>query len=151
MEITTMGTRADFYINDDKSMEWVGSIYKDGSPINIPVEILIQTNPVMFEELTVEFLESRDSVIKKDGDAWPWPWADSRMTDYSYIFTMDRVLAYSMAAKHLFTPLKIVQGEDLNSASYLPLHVSFPIMLKQAVKSTEELLNQYGYQPTQAI
>ena len=146
-----MGTRADFYIDRNNKIEWIGSLYKDGHPWNIPTDILIQINPVMFEELTMDFLESKDSAIRKNGDAWPWPWSDSRMTDYSYIFTMNKVFAYSPGIRSLFDPLQVVQGEDLDYASFPYNVVHFPTMLKQAVKSTEELLNQYGYQPTEAI
>lgn len=145
-----MGTRADFYVEKDKRLQWIGSLYKDGHPWNIPTDILIQINPIMFEELTLDFLRSKDSAIREDGDMWPWPWADSRMSDYSYIFMMNKVMAYSPDATHLFDPLKIVQGEDLYYAA-MPFSINFPIMLKQAKDMTEELLNQYGLQPTEAI
>jgi len=146
-----MGTRADFYIDRNNKIEWIGSLYKDGHPWNIPTDILIQINPVMFEELTIDFLESQNSSIRKNGDAWPWPWEDSLMTDYSYIFKMNKVFAYSPEIKCLFDPLQIVQGEDLEWASFQYSFVHFPTMLKRAVISTEELLNQYGYQFTEVI
>jgi len=146
-----MGTRADFYIIKHEKLEWIGSLYRDGHPWNIPTDILIQVNPVMFEELTVEFLQTKDSAIASEGDKWPWPWADSRMTDYSYIFRIyEKVVVYSPNEKCLFDPLKIVQGEDL-STTRLVFRIEFPIMLKQAIDMTEELLNQYGLQPAEAI
>ncbi len=146
-----MGTRADFYVIKHEKLEWIGSLYRDGHPWNIPTDILIQVNPVMFEELTVEFLQTKDSAIKSEGDKWPWPWADSRMTDYSYIFGIyDKVVAYSPGVKHLFDPLKIVQGEDLIAAKF-PFRVKFPTMLKPAIDITEELIDHYGLQPAEAI
>jgi hypothetical protein len=146
-----MGTRADFYVIKYDEMEWIGSIFKDGSPEKIPLDILIQVNPVMFEEKVVEFLETVLSVTASNHDKWPWPWADSRMTDYSYIFGLyPQVIAYSPEAKHYFDVLKVVQGEDLETAK-LPLPVKFPIMLKAAKKHTEELLDDYGFQPTQSV
>ena len=145
-----MGTRADFYMErDDKRLMWIGSLYKDGHPWNIPTDILIQVNPVMYEELVLDFLRSKDSAIRCDGDLWAWPWADSRMTDYSYIFMMDRVMAYSPEAKHLFDPVKVIQGET--PLSLMPFSINFPIMLKASFDMTEELLNQYGLQPTEAV
>jgi len=142
-----MGTRADFYLErDDKRLMWIGSLYKDGHPVNIPIEILIQVNPVLFEELTVTYLELKDSAIRQNGDKWPWPWADSRMSDYSYIFMMNRVMAYSPDIKRLYDPIKILQGEDLNYAA-LPFDIKFPIMLKQSLDMTEELLDKYSLQP----
>jgi len=142
-----MGTRADFYLEqDDKRLMWIGSLYKDGHPWNIPIEILIQVNPVMFEELVTDFLKTKDSALRQEGDHWPWPWADSRMTDYSYIFMMNKVMAYSPDAKRLYDPVKIVQGEDIDYAT-LPFNVHFPLMLKQSLDMTEELLNRFGLQP----
>lgn len=146
-----MGTRADFYVVKYEKLEWIGSLYKDGHPWNIPTDILIQINPVMFEELTVEFLQTKDSAIASRGDKWPWLWADSRLTDYSYIFGLyEKVVAYSPDAKHLFDPLKIVQGEGLKTTRLL-FRIKFPTMLKPAIDMTEELLNQYGLQPAEAI
>jgi hypothetical protein len=146
-----MGTRADFYIiREDKKMDWVGSLFKDGQPWNIPTDILIQINPVMFEELTVEFLQTKDSVLK--GAKWPWPWPDSLMTDYSYIFGLhqwERPVAYSASKKRLFDPLKIVQGKDLISAYILGTPV-FPTMSYRVRNSAEEIA-KYGLQPTEVI
>ncbi len=148
-----MGTRADFYIDRDEKLEWIGSIYKDGAPCNIPTDILIQVNPVMFEELTVEFLESQDSVIRKNGDAWPWPWEDSRMTDYSYIFMNDKVYAFapqSIDDHLLFDPLKVVQGESAND-SKVAFACQFPRMIKQSLIIPEEISEHYGFKSTQTV
>ena len=123
-----MGTRADFYIGSDKP-KWIGSIFRDGQPWNIPLEILIQTNKTMYEELVVEFIESQDGVLKTNGNAWPWPWENSKLTDYSYTLSksMNLVLAYSMIGKHTFNPLKIAQGDDLSSARIYK-QIKFPMM-----------------------
>lgn len=149
-----MGTRADFYVEKYDRLLWVGSLYKNGDPTNIPSEILIQVNSAMYEELVVEFLETKESSIRSNGDKWPWPWACSKMTDYAYIFKkgMDKVIAYSMDnAGEIFDPLKIKQGEDI-STSYIPFVVSFPLMNKKAkVITTEEMLNINGYQPSKAV
>jgi len=150
-----MGTRADFYIiRDDNKTDWIGSLYKDGHPVNIPTDILIQISPVMFEELTVEFLQKVDSKIALKGERWPWPWADSRITDYSYIFGLhqyERVIAYSPSTG-FFDPLQIVQGKDLTSAHILGVP-NFPIMSKSKylINMTEEMIAKYGLQPTEAI
>lgn len=147
-----MGTRADFYVEKYDRLMWVGSLYRDGDPTKIPTEILIQVNAATYEEAVVEFLESKDSAIRSNGDKWPWPWADSRMTDYSYLFKRDmgKVLAYSPGETHLFDPLKIVQGEDMITA-FIPFVIKFPLMYKQAKRTTEELLNKYGFQPAKAV
>ena len=125
-----MGTRADFYIGIRKP-KWIGSIFKDGHPWNIPCKILVQNNPVMYEEYVIDFLKMRDpqSAIASEGHPWQWPWEDSRMTDYSYFLAQQigAVYAYSMTEKMAFYPLKIMQGEDLNAARVL-IGINFPNM-----------------------
>ena len=146
-----MGSRADFYIGI-KEPKWIGSINQDGHPWHIPCKLLVQISSTMYEEITVEFLMARAGYIESHGDEWPWPWEDSRMTDYSYIFKrdMDRVIAYSMTDRELFDPLKIKQGEDMFEAS-IPFIIKFPLMYKQAKRTTEELLGKYGHQPAKAV
>lgn len=123
-----MGTRADFYIGEDKP-KWIGSIFKDGHPWNIPAEILIQTNETMFEELVIDFINKNNGVINQYGRNWPWPWESSELTDYSYILSdsLNKVVAFTMESKQVFDPLKIVQGEDLQSAK-ITKTIIFPMM-----------------------
>jgi len=145
-----MGTRADFYIvRENNKMDWIGSLFRDGHPWNIPTDILIQISPVMFEELVVKFLQTIDSRLK--GDRWPWPWANSLLTDYSYIFgfySWERPVAYS-PRDGLFDPLQIVQGKDLKTAS-IPGTPVFPTMSKRLL-NIEEILEQHGLQPAEVI
>lgn len=123
-----MGTRADFYIGMNEP-KWIGSISRDGSPWNIPCEILIQNNVTMYEELVVDFLTKNNGIIESIGDTWPWPWEDSKLTDYSYFFEKNNnhVYAYSMVKKVVFYPLRIVQGEDLKIA-HVDISINFPRM-----------------------
>jgi len=124
-----MGTRADFYIGI-RDPKWIGSISKDGFPWNIPCKILIQNNSVIYEELIVNYLAMKDGIIPSVGHTWPWPWEDSQLTDYSYYFANQsgEVYAYSMEAKIMFSPLKIMQGEDLYRAQALMSLPNFPKM-----------------------
>jgi hypothetical protein len=110
-------TRGDFYIGQGPESNWIGSITHDAFPQNIPLDILICINPTLYEELVVEFIEKMNGIIKTNGQGWPWPWHDSKLTDYSYIFepTVDKVLA-SHLGEDLFDPIAIVQGEDMNNA-----------------------------------
>jgi hypothetical protein len=125
-----MGTRADFYIGV-RNPRWIGSLSKDGFPWDIPCRLLIQTNKVGYEESVCEYLKIKNGVIPSEGDKWPWPWPDSRLSDYSYFFslTYGKVFAYSMVDSIVFDPLKIVQGEDLHTAriSIIP---TFPQMME---------------------
>ena len=123
-----MGTRADFYIGIRKP-KWVGSIYRDGQPWNIPCKILIQNNAIMYEESVIDFLKSKKAIITSMGHPWGWPWEDSQMTDYSYFFARQshNVYAYSMQEKMMFYPLQVMQGEDLNTAKVNTM-ANFPKM-----------------------
>jgi hypothetical protein len=78
-----MGTRADFYIRKDKDMEWLGSIGFDGYEIDDAVAE--STTEEGFRNEVKKMLDGRDdSTLPSDG--WPWPWEDSRTTDFAYIF-----------------------------------------------------------------
>jgi hypothetical protein len=83
----------------------------------------------MFEETVCEYLKMKQGVIPSEGDSWPWPWEDSQLSDYSYFFSRayGKVLGYSMRDKMMFDPLKIMQGEDLNSAR-VDITPTFPKM-----------------------
>ena len=124
-----MGTRADFYIGL-REPKCVGSLSQDGHPWNIPCKILIQVNKTMYEETIIEYLKiTPGGMIGRKRNDWPWPWPDSQMTDYSYFLslTYGKVYAYTMQDKIMFDPLKIMQGEDLNSAR-VDITPTFPIM-----------------------
>jgi len=120
-----MGTRADFYIGV-RDPKYIGSLSQDGHPWNIACKILVQVNNTMFEETVIEFLEMKPTgTVEK----WLWPWEDSQLTDYSYFFSLayGKVFAYSMRDKIMFEPLKVMQGDDLNSA-ILMIKPTFPKM-----------------------
>jgi len=127
-----MRTKADFYVENDKNeLSWVGSLYDNGEPWNIPAEILIQVNPVMFEELTLDHLRKNKSAIAWE-DRWPWEWPTSESTDYTYILCADgNLIAYSSEEKTAFDPLMIAQGEDMHNARNFKI-VVFPKMRKNA-------------------
>ena len=120
-----MGTRADFYIGV-RDPKWIGSLSLDGHPWNIACKVLIQVNKTMFEETVIDFLETKPG---GNVEKWLWPWEDSQLTDYSYFFShaYGKVYAYSAKDKIMFDPLKIMQGEDLNSAR-VEIDVTFPKM-----------------------
>lgn len=139
-------TRGDFYIGTGSSARWIGSITHDAFPDKIPSDILIQVNAIMFEETVIEFLEKDriNAIIPSDRDGWPWPWDDSQLTDYTYMFDFDnsRVIA-SHFGGDFFDPLKIRQGEDLNAAEYSLDPPKFPIMKME--------INKDGSYTTQII
>lgn len=91
-----MGTRADFYTTDGRCLEWRGSIAWSGYPSGIAKHgegILTAKSEGAFLLALAKFLEKTDHARKPD-DGWPWPWDDSRTSDYAYVFNGDHVDAY---------------------------------------------------------
>lgn len=84
-----MGTRADFYVGRGLDAEWLGSIAWDGYPGGIDDQILHVEDEGAYRRLVKQFLQDRDS---GDGTfpemGWPWPWENSKTTDYAYAFDM---------------------------------------------------------------
>ena len=79
-----MGTRADFYIGIGPDAQWLGSIAWDGQPSSFR-HILASKNEAMYESRVKRMFAGRDdSTLPHQG--WPWPWNDSRTTDYAYAF-----------------------------------------------------------------
>lgn len=143
-----MGTKADFYVGMGEKSEWIGSLLRDGNVWNIPIDIFIQVNQTMFEEMALEFLYEHDGIT----DKWPHPWADSRMSDYAYIFYPEHEKVYmSLAGEILVDPVKILQGQSMIEANVFLGEPKFPLMLPAALDTTEELLKQYGLPSTASI
>ena len=136
-----MSTNADFYILDEDSIKWLGSLYRGGDPENIPTDILIQVSRVMFEEMLFDHLESNDGVT----DEWPWMWSDSRATDYSYFYhTEQGKILMSVSGSRLVDPIKILQGMDMIGADVGIGLIKFPVILPSSLNKTEELIKLYG-------
>ena len=78
-----MGTRADFYVGRGPQAEWLGSIAYDGDPGGLDVLLsLAGTEEQWRAAVRTEILGRDDGTLPEQG--WPWPWKDSRTTDYAY-------------------------------------------------------------------
>ena len=97
-----MGTRADFYIGRGENAEWLGSIAWDGYPEGIDIDVLRSTSPVTFKANLERFFSTRDDVTLPER-GWPWPWEDSRTTDYAYALDDGKVWA-SCFGREWFDP-----------------------------------------------
>lgn len=97
-----MGTRADFYLGrDPATMTYLGSIAWDGYPRGIMVNprrpdgprVLLATTEGEYLAAVGALLAQCDDASIPSRDGWPWPWDDSKTTDYAYAFDGDRVYA----------------------------------------------------------
>lgn len=78
-----MGARADFYVGRGTEAEWLGSIGSDGYPSDISPRVLAAVTEPEYRAAVQEFLDAcGEATFPKDG--WPWPWNDSRGSDYAY-------------------------------------------------------------------
>lgn len=107
-----MGTRADFYIKSTEETKpiWLGSIAWDGNVTGIDTAVLEATNPIEFADALKTFFEDRNDVTLPDR-GWPWPWKDSRTTDYAYILMPNGKVMASCFGSPLFDPLTS-DGDD---------------------------------------
>jgi len=112
-----MGTRADFYTRKDNQMKWLGSIAYDGYPDGIDKKVLESKTQEDFELNTNDFLLSKDSRTMPE-EGWPWPWEDSRTTDFAYIFENGKVMA-SCFGHSLFDPLSKKERKNKGNAPKL--------------------------------
>ena len=99
-----MGTRADFYVGRGKEAEWLGSIAFDGYPKGLPSkraggqDLKQAATEEEFRNRVKAELEGRDDATFTV-QGWPWPWEDSRTTDYSYAFDKGKVWASSFGSE----------------------------------------------------
>jgi hypothetical protein len=120
-----MGTRADFYIrneNKEPKMEWLGSIAWDGYEIDGKVERARTEDE--FRSLLSEFFNDRTDVTLPE-NGWPWPWDDSRTTDFAHIFENGKVMGSCFGGK-LFDPT--IEREDTEDEESSVPHDYFPDM-----------------------
>ena len=119
-----MGTRADFYVGRGKNAEWIGSFAFDGYPDGNAKEVIKETDERGFRESVASLLKSLDhSTTVEEG--WPWPWENSRTTDYAYAFDNGKVYA-SCFGHPWFDPLE--QRDEDHDECQGP-KVDFPDMM----------------------
>ena len=99
-------------------MKWLGSKGFDGYPDGIDEKVLKSTDEQEYEKVVADFLSSaNDATFPNQG--WPWPWNDSRTTDYAYIFENGKVMS-SCFGGPLFDPLKADAENEEEDHECLP-------------------------------
>lgn len=91
-----MGTRADFYVAKPDGLEWLGSIAWDGYEID---HVSLAPTEDQFRQSVAEFFAGRNDVTLPER-GWPWPWNDSRLTDYAYVFVDGTGVVYRAGDKY---------------------------------------------------
>lgn len=114
-----MGTRADFYAGIGESAEWLGSVAFDGYEWKDDPGLLGVASESDYRRLVAQELGVRDDRTMPD-EGWPWPWSDSRTTDYAYCWDGSRVMVYNFGhlpeddedseTKHPFPDMSDVQN-----------------------------------------
>lgn len=87
-----MGTRADFYVGSGENAEWLGSVAWDGYEWaeDENTAIAKATSDEEFRQAVQQLQVDRKDFTKPE-DGWPWPWDDSKLTDYTYYFEDGKV------------------------------------------------------------
>lgn len=92
-----MGTRADFYVGRGEQAEWLGSIAFDGYPDGNVADpkfgpiIGITDEAIYRKQVSALIADLNHGTTPEHG--WPWPWEDSRTTDYAYALAGGKVWA----------------------------------------------------------
>lgn len=128
-----MGTRADFYIETDGQLEWQGAIAWDGYCVSesegdtdsVEKNVLLATDPESFKTALKAFAETRDDWTAPE-EGWPWPWEDSRTTDFAYVHKNGKLDVYIFGRPHRIDGEFLVQDED--SDEEVPKWNGFPNM-----------------------
>ena len=132
-----MKSKADFYVGIGSNSEWIGTLMSEGDIWNIPVEILIQNNKIMFEHMVWDHLYSKGSYgVVADNPftkkMWPHDYKTSADTEYVFIFdeNIEKVVMYHMGL--IVDPIKILQGDGLTEATEYEWECNFPCMIKES-------------------
>lgn len=135
-----MGIKADFYIGYLPNADWIGSVYDNGSIWTIPSNILVQNDPELYELAVLEFLKNNKSVIKGNNQSWPWEWFDSRETDYSYLYILEKnKVAISVNGEIIVDPISILRGNDMVESDLGIGKPIFPIMRLPYIETLEDI------------
>lgn len=82
-----MGTRADYYIGRGLDAEWIGSTGYDGCPTGLPKDYdLLNCKTEQEFRSKIETMKAGESSFTSPEQGWPWPWDDSKISEYAYAF-----------------------------------------------------------------
>lgn len=147
---------ADFYTMDhDGSLEWLGSVFNNGSINQIPLELLIVADLTSWEENVNQYVYNRfqNGILKDNGDHWPWDWDDSKLTEYVYIYDVCKsnvIMIYR--GSRAVDPIKLLQGMDMIGADNGMGIIDLPLMRDREKELAKEMTEEYyGSKPAKAV
>jgi hypothetical protein len=95
---------ADFYVQTDAGMTWVGTLFEEGAPVYLDDADLFgpaenrSFDEAAYRRIVEEVLSDAraddESVSAAAGDSWPWEYADSAHTDYVYVYVKGAVQVF---------------------------------------------------------
>jgi hypothetical protein len=104
-----LATKADFYIGRGPNAEWIGSVGRDGYPEGRAAHLLRCRTEEAFRRAVSDFLKGGDDSVFPEG-GWPWPWKDSRVTDFTYAF--DTRTVYMSSCGHAWFDPNVCRSEE---------------------------------------
>ncbi len=121
-----MGTRADFYLGFGEGSEWLGSVAWDGYQWaeGESNALMDSQTPDEFRQAVKEIQAIRDDFTTPEM-GWPWPWSDSRTTDYAYCLEDDG--EFVSVVPYIFGS-PIADTEDDEERESLPKREGWPDM-----------------------
>lgn len=136
-----MGIRADFYIRDNDTFVWLGSLAYEGNPENIPNNILEADDPEDFYHSVLDEIDPRDDAYSGN-EEWPWTWQNSSMTDYVYTFYQGQVYVTSLGRGNV--PWKIYRQVEGNVLWSTLTKCSFPLNMQKIKPNSLDRLVSFG-------
>lgn len=95
---------ADFYVQTDDKIEYIGTLLEDGAPTYLDdLELFGPAENRSFDEAAFrrivgavlgEYREQGAAVSAAAGDKWPWPRPDSAQTEYVYLYVKGAVQVF---------------------------------------------------------
>lgn len=95
---------ADFYVQTDSGMEYLGSLFGNGAPTYLddadlfgPSEGRSYDEDIYRGVVQTKLHNARANGVGNSaaaGDRWPWPYTDSAHTDYVYVYVKGAVQVF---------------------------------------------------------
>lgn len=124
-----MDSTTDFYVGLGHRAQWIGSC-KGVNVFDLPKYLFRKEDWYKYLTAVLKYLKSCPThFIPFKGDLWPWAWADSRGSEYSFYFDHERktMLLATQMFPHYCSALSVHRGNSLEESA-LSTKVVYPPM-----------------------